>query len=130
MLDVHHGTDVTVQGLQSRRQRSRDSGQGQQEVDAGHLGAGHIAGWTVHAGVVAAPGTLPPLDVALGEEIDGSAHAPDAWIEVLFFVTQGQEMRIAQSPFVLWMLCIGADGLRLISEGALPILGSAVKARS
>ena len=91
------------------------------------LGTCHVAGWAVHAGVIAASGALPPFDVALPEEVDGSVHASDAWVEVLFFVAQGQEMRIAQSLIVFWMFSLGADGMGLVSEDLLTPLGSTLR---
>ena len=48
-------------------QRVRSGDQGKQPVDAGELGAGEVAGGTVHAPGIAAAWGAPPLDAPLAE---------------------------------------------------------------
>ena len=112
---------VIIDGPEGRRQSTRDSGQGEQEVDTGYLRAGHVAGRAVLSAVIPAPGRPPPGDPASLEVLDGSAGAPDAGIEVVLLAAEGQKVRVPQPLVVRRSAPLVADGGGIIPEpGLLP----------
>ncbi len=99
---VYYVVDIVVNGAESGSESPGDRCQGKQEVNAGYLGASHVAGGAGSLAVVAAPRRLPPGNSPLAEELHGSACAPDARIEARLLVAKGQEVLVSPPLLIRW----------------------------